>query len=58
LHRFAPPDFQSALQRPQMPGVVSIRIPRLEVNQELQRGSIGIGVQTLKHLCPMHVREV
>jgi hypothetical protein len=41
-----------------MPGVVSIRIPRLEVDQELQRGLIGIGVQTLKHLCPMRLERV
>jgi hypothetical protein len=41
-----------------MPGVVSIRIPPLEVDQELQRGLIGIGVQTLKHLCPMRLERV
>ena len=32
---------------------VSIGIPRLEVDQELLRGLIGIGVQALKHFCPM-----
>src|SRR5450631_126822 len=41
-----------------MPGVVSIRIPRLEVDQEFQRGLVRIGVQTLKHLCPMRLERV
>lgn len=58
LHRITPPDLKSALKRTQMPGVVSIRIPRLEVDQELQRGLIRIGVQTLKHLCPMRLERV
>ena len=30
----------------------------MEVDQELQRGLIGIGVQTLKHLYPMRVERV
>ena len=30
----------------------------MEVDQELQRGLIGIGVQTLKHLCPMRLERV
>ena len=41
-----------------MSGVVSIGIPCLEVDQELQCGLIGIGVQTLKHLCPMRLERV
>ena len=53
LHRLAPTSFESALQRTQMARDVSVGIPRLEVDQEFQRGLIGIGVQTLKHLCPM-----
>ena len=30
----------------------------MEVDQELQRGLIRIGVQTLKHLCPMRLERV
>src|ERR1700676_2337777 len=41
-----------------MPGGVSIRIPCLELDQELQRGLIGIGIQTLKHLCPMRLERI
>jgi hypothetical protein len=58
LHRLTPPDLKSTLKRTQIPGIVSIRIPRLEVDQEVQRGLIGLGVQTLKHLCPMRLERV
>lgn len=58
LHRLWPPDLEPALQRTQVSGVVSIGIPCLEVAQELQCGLIRIGVQTLKHLCPMRLERV
>jgi hypothetical protein len=58
LHSLAAPDLESALQCAKMPVVVSVGIPCPEVYQELQRGLIGIGLQTLKHFCPMRLEGV
>jgi hypothetical protein len=38
--------------------LVSVWIPHPEVDQELQRGLIGISLQTLKHFCPMCLERV
>jgi hypothetical protein len=45
LHCLAPPRLESALKRAQIPFVLSVGIPSLEVDQELQGDLIRIGVQ-------------
>jgi len=58
LHSLAPPDLQATLKRAKMSRVVAMRIPALEGGQELSRGLIGVGFQTLKHFHPVSLERV